>query len=73
MPDYDGKFWMVWNEQGNIPMFKHHMRCDAQNEAERLARNNPGQTFHVLESIETLTVDNLRRTMYDRDYDGIPF
>ena len=41
-------FWVVWNEDGAAPMFKHGDRDSAEKEAERLARLNAGQTFHVL-------------------------
>lgn len=48
------KFWMVWNPQGHAPTYQHPSMTSAANEAERLARANPGQTFHVLELIGTV-------------------
>lgn len=44
-------FWFVWNENGGMPQVKHANLSAARREAERLARNNPGQTFHVLELV----------------------
>lgn len=43
-------FWMVWNPARNPPSFKHESLIAATNEAERLARIHPGQTFVVLEA-----------------------
>jgi len=45
-------FWMVWNEQGQAPRYKHPTKVSAQREAERLARLNRGQSFIVLESVQ---------------------
>jgi len=47
------KFWLVWNEQGSSPTLKHSTEKDAKGEAERLARSNPGQTFHVLTLVDS--------------------
>lgn len=41
-------FWLVWNEVGGAPTLKHPTPQSARHEAERLARANPGQAFHVL-------------------------
>ena len=41
-------FWMVWNEGSRCPGVKHFTEQSARQEAERLARNNPGRRFHVL-------------------------
>ncbi len=49
-------FYLVWNEQGDCPTFKHLSFTSAQQEAKRLAKLNQGQKFHVLESISTLEV-----------------
>ncbi len=46
-------FWLVWNESGHAPTFKHDSEESARREAERLARNNPGQQFHVLQVVGT--------------------
>lgn len=44
-------FWMVWNPQRNAPRVKHFNRDSAIDEAKRLARENPGEEFVVLQSI----------------------
>jgi len=41
-------FWLVWNENGRTPCYKHQTSGSASREAERLAAANPGQTFVVL-------------------------
>lgn len=56
-------FWLVWNENGHAPTFVHTSEGSAQKEASRLARLNPGQEFHVLESIGTAL---------KRDVDWVP-
>ena len=43
------RFWLVWNHNGGVPTVQHETAQSAKTEAERLARNNPGQQFHVLE------------------------
>ena len=41
-------FWLVWNENGHAPTVKHLDLKSAEVEAERLARQNPGERFHVM-------------------------
>ncbi len=41
-------FYAVWNLEMGPPRFQHHTFGDAMREAERLARTNPGQHFHVV-------------------------
>jgi hypothetical protein len=65
-------FWLVWNEQGYPPRFRHDTKHAALTEAERLARANPGSVFFVLEAIEARTVDDMRRIKLEVD-DDIPF
>ena len=48
--DDESPFWMVWNPQGHQPTHKHGTEQEAIAEAERLARLNPKQRFHVLEA-----------------------
>ena len=45
------KFWMVWNPDGRQPRYMHMTRDQAENEAKRLASENPGEKFFVLKSI----------------------
>lgn len=46
-----GQFWMVWNVNGRAPTHAHTSLEAANNEAMRLARLAPGQTFVVLEAL----------------------
>lgn len=41
-------FWCVWCDGGGSPTVKHADFARAKAEAQRLARNNPGQRFVVL-------------------------
>lgn len=52
------QFWVIWNPEGRNPSYKHNTSGAAIEEAQRLARLNPGQSFYVLHA-ETLvrTVD----------------
>ena len=42
-------FWLIWNEKGRVPTYKHATMASARAEAERLSRLQPGDTFHVLQ------------------------
>lgn len=44
------EFWLVWNEGGSTPTFKHVDVDSAAREAKRLCRANGG-TYHVLRCI----------------------
>ncbi len=48
-------FWMVWGIHSGPPTFQHQSEESARNEAERLARLNPGKQFVVLESVAAYT------------------
>lgn len=45
------KFWMITG-YGNQPRVRHTSKQLADDEAERLARANPGTKFYVLEAVE---------------------
>lgn len=45
------KFWLVWCYGGGAPVVPHQTNARACEEAERLARENPGKEFVVLEAI----------------------
>jgi len=51
------KFWMVLGS-GN-PVFHHESEQSAMKEAERLARQNRGSTFTVLEAVGTVTASDV--------------
>lgn len=63
-------FWMVWSPQGSMPAVQHETRLKAINEAERLARGNPGREFYVLEAIEGRTVNDMTRVRLEAE---VPF
>lgn len=66
------KFWMVLGS--GEPVFRHATRRLAEEEAERLARLNPGQTFVLLESVAEVTVRNTIWTSHLANLSaGIPF
>lgn len=62
------KFWMV-SGQG-VPVVRHNTEELARSEAARLARIHQGESFTVLESIATVTVDNMKWEEHDN---AIPF
>lgn len=70
--DKRSSFFMVWCEGGDAPKRKHASRASADQEAERLARANRGQTFVVLRSVSECVVDDVRRIEHEEN-DGIPF
>lgn len=41
-------FYLVWRDGGSLPVKQHKSIISAENEAERLARDNPGTDFYVL-------------------------
>lgn len=44
-------FFLVWNPEGGAPTLKQPSYVVAENEAKRLARSNPGQSFFVLAAV----------------------
>jgi len=51
--------WFVWNPNGRVPHFEHSTTRNARLEAERLARQNPGQKFLVLQSVCEVVKDDV--------------
>ncbi len=70
-------FWLVWCEKGNVPIRKHETRVEAEAEAERLARKQPGDVFIILQAVQSRCVDNMVKDYVDPGYlngaDVIPF
>jgi len=65
----DDFFWVVWNPRAGVPTVRHDSEHSARAEAERLARCNPGHSFHVLQAIATC-----RKTGVEwREISKIPF
>lgn len=46
------KYWMIHREDGGKPYKEHESYLDACTEAKRLAQENPGSKFAILEAIE---------------------
>jgi hypothetical protein len=67
------KFWFVWNEQRSLPRHKHPSLGDANREAERLARQHPGETFTVLRAVGTCTKNDVIWTSEEAHFDDLPF
>ena len=53
------KFWLVWNEKGQIPRVKHLTKESARAEAERLCRKNPGMCFYLLGLEDIAQLDDI--------------
>lgn len=63
------QFWMVLGN-GN-PVYRHPSEQSARNEAQRLARINPGSTFFVLRAVAAVTVVDVQWTeLDDAERDG---
>jgi hypothetical protein len=62
-------FYLVWREGGGSPTYKHPTHPSANQEAERLARLNPGAKFHVLVCLGTVRTNDVLWT----ETDLIPF
>lgn len=73
----DGSFWMVWNPQGRAPTHCHSTEEIAEQEAHRLARLAPGQTFVVLKALYACRITSLPPPPVERVslalLDQIPF
>lgn len=64
-------FWLVWTPNGHTPRYEHQSAASAHAEAQRLARENPGEKFYVLQPIsETVRNDIVTRRF---EVDEIPF
>jgi hypothetical protein len=70
----ESAFWLVWSPSGSTPPKHRHLtEQQAVHEAERLAKEHPGQLFVVVESIAARRVDNMVRTEYTGGSLTIPF
>jgi hypothetical protein len=47
------KFWMITGD-GNQPRVRHANKKQAVDEAKRLAKNNPGVEFYILETVKLI-------------------
>jgi len=65
-------FFLVWNERTGYAKYKHQAEGDAKKEAERLAEQNRGDEFYVLQAVgkaKSVTVEYSRAIPSDE----IPF
>ena len=69
------RFWMVWNPMGREPRHKHFSRSGANREAERLARENPQETFYVLKCMKGFLAppSPVSTIKMITDHDALPF
>lgn len=73
MTHEDPPFYLVWREGGNAPRVKHETVTQAENEAERLARQNPGVEFYVLTPTARAVERRVTITRFDPLANEIPF
>lgn len=64
-------FYVVWCPTAGPPTVRHETFGGAKAEAERLAENNPGHTFHVLQSVGDARYSNVQWSYHE--HDPIPF
>lgn len=61
----EDSFWMV---KGDGPSSVVHLdRSVAEAEAKRLARENPGKTFYVMQAVVAFVKDDVRRVELEAD------
>lgn len=65
-PQQHEVFYMVWCPSTGRTKVRHKDKQQAKNEAERLARQNRGQEFHVLCSVASVCVNDVMWTEYQR-------
>lgn len=70
-------FWLVWSPQGiTPPTFRHPSLGSARDEAHRLAHENPGREFFVVEPASRYVVPRapMAVAQYESDPDDrVPF
>lgn len=54
----DRIFYMVLNPNGRMPSFRHDTHKSAVDEAQRLAKENPGQEFFILVATDKVMCEN---------------
>ena len=68
-------FWIVWAPAGRLPpRVRHSRRCLAEAEAHRLARENPGAEFIVMQAtVRMMQPASMVVEHYHCDDDQVPF
>ncbi|MDE2469412.1 MAG: hypothetical protein KGL35_11865 [Bradyrhizobium sp.] len=64
-------FWLVWNPNRNAAQYKHPSEKNAEEEAHRLAKACPGETFYVLAPVTSITKSDVTIERFNPDH--IPF
>lgn len=68
------QFWLVWCPSGPTPpSFQHSTELSASKEAERLAKENPGNRFYVLEAQAFCEHTGFEWTVLESDPQDVPF
>jgi hypothetical protein len=67
------RYWLVQCEDGGPPTVKHRTFEDAEREAERLARNNRGKTFVILEAMASVCTADVVWTDIVDESEKLPF
>jgi hypothetical protein len=65
-------FWVVWSPTGRPPVYQHETIESAGQEAERMARANPGSEFYVLQPTSRVIRQDVQVTRF-RSGDEVPF
>lgn len=66
--------WVVWNPLRGVPTKKHAQFYTAEEEATRLAREHPGETFLVCEVVASVRVPPDVEKAYTNRFDPpLPF
>ena len=60
--DIKNRFWMVWRFGSSVMAKQHESQGAAQREAERLAAENPGKKFYVLQAQSVSTIASVVTT-----------
>jgi hypothetical protein len=68
--DEGTSFWVIWNPTHGLPKVRHQFESSARSEATRLARENPGQQFFMLEAVEVIEATGVARKQLERT---VPF
>ncbi len=58
-------FYLVWNPESGYTKFKHENYDSAHNEAERLAKENSGKEFYVLQTVERCKIKTVEWEVAD--------
>ena len=64
-------FWLVWCPTGRSPQYRHDSELSAESEADRLAKECPGQHFYVLLPVTEIVKTEMTIRRFNRD--DIPF